>query len=466
MIEPVHVPARFIGASLVVLMAGLQGDEPAAAMVTALGDRGRRSGQTRVIDAVHQSFALRYALRAGPVGQAMSRPGNVARSTWDLGQPGKGDGHASSDGQGHIDMSRIVEVRVDVLKTPVSASYSAAQNRVDANWQVLARVRTESGVEGFGYIVQPRGELIGTIASASRELAAALVGMPVSRPEAIWAQMARRADWVGPGGLLHWAMTPLDIAVWDAAGRLQGQALFRMLGGYAERVPAYASDRLWYSLPVDVLQASVAEHARAGFRAVKLRLSHTAGAAEQAERVAAACDAAGDGVEVWVDATEGWSATRAMQIGPALQAAGARWLEDPVHHENLTALAELARSLQIPVTGGEHYYTLDQFRRCFQARALDVVILDLARVGGITPWRRIAALAQAFQVPVCGHVVPEVHVHLLAATPVGHQVEYMPRSAEILVDMPVPRDGEMAPIDAPGHGLELDLDAVERYRVE
>jgi len=141
------------------------------------------------------------------------------------------------------------------------------------------------------------------------------------------------------------------------------------------------------------------------------------------------------------------------------------WLEDPVHHQNLAALAQLSRTLEVPIAGGEHLYQLSAFRDLLQARGVDIAIMDLARVGGITPWRKIAALAQAHNIPVCGHVVPEVHVHLLAAVPNGHMVEYMPRSRAILQAMPELKDGHLIAPDAPGLGLTLDEAAVQRYRV-
>ena len=359
---------------------------------------------------------------------------------------------------------KIESVTVEVLKIPVANAYMAAGRAVDANWHVLARVRAVGGIEGVGYIVQPRGDLMRPIAAAGAELGEHLVGADLRNVEQLWSSLAAKANWVGPGGLLHWALAPLDIAIWDALGKALGQPIFRLLGGYRSEVVAYASDRMWYSVPVDDLQASIRGYAAAGYGGVKLRLSHTAPAAEQAERVRRAKEAAGPDVDVMVDATEGWSYTQAVETGRALQDAGASWLEDPIDHSDYLGLGKIRDRFDMQVTGGEHYYTLAQVRECLEARALDVIILDLARVGGITPWRKMAALGEAYNVPVCGHVVPEVHVHLLASTPAGHMVEYMPRSNDILRNMPEPKGGVMAPVDAPGHGLELDEAAVARFR--
>jgi L-alanine-DL-glutamate epimerase-like enolase superfamily enzyme len=360
---------------------------------------------------------------------------------------------------------KITQVTVDVVRVPVARPYVAGARTVDANWHVLARITTSDGVEGVGYVVYPRPDLMTTIGHAARELGAHLLGMSVLEPEAAWERLARRGDWVGPGGLLHCALAPLDIAIWDAAGKTLGQPLYRLLGGYRDRLPTYASDGLWYSLSPEELAASAARHVANGFGAVKLRLGKEASAELEARRVQAVREAVGPEVKIMVDATESWSHVQARRTGRVLQEAGIAWLEDPVHHLDVAGLAELRRQLDVPVAAGEHLYHLDAFRTLLEARAVDVVILDLARVGGITPWRKIAALAHAHRIPVCGHVVPEIQVHLLAAVPNGHMVEYVPRSADLLTTMPRVEHGELVAPDAPGLGLALDEAALRRHRV-
>ncbi len=359
---------------------------------------------------------------------------------------------------------KITQVAVNVLRVPVDHPYLAGGRTVDANWHVLARVTTSDGVEGVGYIVYPRPDLMTAICHAARELGEHLVGMSILEPEAAWDRLARRGDWVGPGGLLHCALCPLDVAVWDAAGKTLGQPLHRLLGGYRDRLPTYASDGLWYSLSADELAASARRHVDAGFGAVKLRLGREATPELEARRVHAVRAAVGADIRIMVDATESWSLVQARRAGRVLQDAGIAWLEDPVHHHDVAGLAELRRQLEIPIAAGEHLYHLDAFRTLLEAQAVDVLILDLARVGGVTPWRKVAALAQAHRIPVCGHVVPEIQLHLLAAVPNGHMVEYVPRSAGILTSMPRRERGELVVPDAPGLGLELDEAAVRRYQ--
>jgi L-alanine-DL-glutamate epimerase-like enolase superfamily enzyme len=360
---------------------------------------------------------------------------------------------------------KITRVAVDVLRVPVERAYVAGGRTVDANWHVLARVTTSDGAQGFGYVVYPRPDLMTTIGHAARELGQHLLGMSVLEPEAAWDRLARRGDWVGPGGLLHVALAPLDIAVWDAAGKTLGQPLWRLLGGYRDRLPSYGSDGLWYSLTPDELAAAARGHVESGFGAVKLRLGREATPEGEVLRVRAVRDAVGPGIRIMVDATESWTLTRARRTGRALQEAGIAWLEDPVHHHDVAGLADLRQRLDVPIAAGEHLYHLDAFRALLEARGVDVVILDLARVGGITPWRKIAALAQAHRVPVCGHVVPEIQIHLLCAIPHGHLVEYVPRSAGILTAMPRLDQGDLLAPHGPGLGIELNDSAVRQHTV-
>jgi L-alanine-DL-glutamate epimerase-like enolase superfamily enzyme len=136
-----------------------------------------------------------------------------------------------------------------------------------------------------------------------------------------------------------------------------------------------------------------------------------------------------------------------------------------VNHQNIAGLARLSHALEAPVAAGERLFGVEPFVRTLEARAVDFAIIDLARVGGITPWMKVAALAQAKGVPLAGHVIPEVHVHLLAAVPNGHLVEYMHRSEPITKSRVEMEDGHLVASKSPGLRIELDEAACERYRI-
>jgi L-alanine-DL-glutamate epimerase-like enolase superfamily enzyme len=360
---------------------------------------------------------------------------------------------------------QVEHVEVSVVRVPPDAPYQASGRTVDAYWHVLARVRTRDGAAGFGYIVALNAALVQAVASACRELGEQLVGANVMEPEAAWERLYRRGSWSGPGGLLHFAIAPLDIALWDAAGKTLGQPLYRMLGGFRDRLPVYGSDGLWYNLSLDALAANARRYADRGFTAVKLRIGHETDPAKEVARVQAVRDACGPAMRVLVDATETWDLATALNTGYALQDAGIHWLEDPIHHDNVSGYANLCRQLRVRIATGEHIYTAAGFLRLFEQRGTTIALVDLGRAGGVTPWRRIAALAHAFDIPVCGHVLPELHVQLASAMPNGYLVEYVPRSAPILQAMPAVENGFLVAPKAPGLGLALDEDAVQRFTV-
>lgn len=360
---------------------------------------------------------------------------------------------------------KIETAKVSVLRVVPPKAYEAAGKTVDAYWHVLAEITTTDGVRGFGYTVAPGTSMIQTMASASRELAQVLIGMHVLETEAAWERMARKGSWIGPGGLLHQAISPLDIAMWDAAGKSLGQPLYRLLGGYRDRLPVYGSDGFWYSLPLEQLAANAVRYKGEGYTAVKLRIGHEKDPAREVSRVNAVREAAGPGVRVLVDATETWDLATALETGHALQEAGVHWLEDPISTDNVAGLARLCGQLRMRIATGEHLYRVTDFARLFEAGATGIALIDLGRIGGITQWRRVAALAHACGVPVCGHVLPEVHVHLASAVPNGYLVENVPRSAGILKAMPALEDGCLVAPKAPGLGLELDEEAVRKYTV-
>jgi L-alanine-DL-glutamate epimerase-like enolase superfamily enzyme len=361
--------------------------------------------------------------------------------------------------------TQIVDVRVDLLKVPLEKPYFAAGKEITSYWHVLARLRTRDGVEGFGYVVLLNDQLVRPLADATRELGQLLVGMDVFTPEKAWAALDRAAEWIGPGGMVSYAIAPLDIAMWDAMGKAAGQPLYRLLGGFRDRVPTYASDGLWYSLSLDDLAASARRHRDAGFAALKLRIGHERTAAAEIDRVRAVREAVGEDVAILVDATETWDVNTALERGRALQDAGIHWLEDPINHRDVAGLQRMTSLLEVPIATGEHLYTLAEYRHLIDAHGAGIVIIDLARIGGITPWRHVASLAKAHAVRVCGHVIPEVHVHLVAAVPNGHLAEYVPRSERILQAMPKIEGGRLVAPEGPGLGLALDEEAVRDFTV-
>jgi L-alanine-DL-glutamate epimerase-like enolase superfamily enzyme len=155
----------------------------------------------------------------------------------------------------------------------------------------------------------------------------------------------------------------------------------------------------------------------------------------------------------------------AIEVGHRLEAQHLFWLEDPVAHDDYAGLARVADTLVTPIAAGEYHYGIVPFRHLLEARSIDIVMVDLLRVGGITQWMKVAGMAEAFNLPVVSHLVPEIHVHLVAAAPNGLTVEYMPWSLRLFEQTPAIEDGQLVVPNKPGLGLAFDQAAVKRYQV-
>jgi len=171
-------------------------------------------------------------------------------------------------------------------------------------------------------------------------------------------------------------------------------------------------------------------------------------------------------MDLMCDINQRWRPEQAIDIGRRVEDAGVGlfWLEDVTTCDDYAGLARVADALSTPVAGGEYLWGITPFRHMMEARSVDIPMIDQVRSGGITPWLKIAGIAEAFNLPVVSHGVPEIHVHLVGAVPNGLTVEYMPRLFPLWKAVPVPVDGDLLMPQAPGLGLEFDEAAIDRYR--
>src|ERR1041384_3882252 len=186
----------------------------------------------------------------------------------------------------------------------------------------------------------------------------------------------------------------------------------------------------------------------------------------EVERMVKIREAIGPDIKLMCDIHQRWRPEQAIDIGRRVEGAGVGlfWLEDVTTADDYPGLARVADALSTPVAGGEYLWGITPFRHMLEARSVDIVMIDQVRAGGITPWLKIAGMAEAFNVPVVSHGVPEINVHLIGAVPNGLTVEYMPRLFPLWRAVPPPKDGMLDMPTAPGLGLEFDEAAIEKYR--
>ncbi|MCC7485141.1 MAG: mandelate racemase/muconate lactonizing enzyme family protein [Burkholderiales bacterium] len=329
---------------------------------------------------------------------------------------------------------------------------------------VTLRVRTDQGIEGVGYTFFGAA-LTGALRQAVESLGALAIGEDPLRIEAIHAKLRAAAAGSGPGGILTLALSAIDIALWDIKGKAVDQPVWQLAGGCRDRVPAYASGALMRTFPLDHLVKAGPKLVEKGFRQMKTQLAlpgETSPRVEE-ERIRRMREAIGPDIDLMCDINQRWRVEQAVDIGSRIEDVGLYWLEDVTTADDFQGLARVSAALSTPVAGGEYLYGPAPFRQMMEARSVDIVMIDLMRAGGITGWLKIAGMAEAYNLPVVSHLVPEIHVHLVAAIPHGLTVEYMPWTFALFEEVPVPVKGELTVPRKPGLGLAFDEKAIRRY---
>jgi L-alanine-DL-glutamate epimerase-like enolase superfamily enzyme len=329
---------------------------------------------------------------------------------------------------------------------------------------VTLELGTDAGLEGIG-LTFFGGPLTKALREAVEALAALTMGESPLHVEAIVDKLRRAASGAGPGGIFTLALSAIDIALWDIKGKALQQPLCTLLGGHRARVPTYASGALMRPHPVDYLATAGPRLAGMGFKQMKMQLGAEPTVAREIERVRVLRQALGDDIDLMCDINQLWDVNQAIEIGRRVEPYHLFWLEDVVAHDDYQGLARVADALTTPVCAGEYHYGIRPFRHMLEARSIDIVMIDLLRVGGITQWMKVAGMAEAYNVPVVSHLIPEMHVHLIAAIPHGLTVEYMPWTLRLFEETPAIEQGQLVVPQQPGLGLKFDAAAIKRYEI-
>jgi L-alanine-DL-glutamate epimerase-like enolase superfamily enzyme len=360
---------------------------------------------------------------------------------------------------------KITHVTTRVLRTPADNPLVVGLPApTDTREFVTLELGTDEGLVGVG-LTFFGGALTPALKAAVDALAGLVVGHDPTQVEAIAARLRHAAGSSGPGGIFTLALSAVDIACWDLKGKAVGQSVCALLGGLRDRVPTYASGALMRPHPVDYLATAGPRLRDRGFRQMKMQCGSEPTPAASIERVRVVREAIGPEVDLMCDINQLWSVPHAIEVGRRLEPYHLYWLEDPVAHDDYAGLARVADALTTPIAAGEYHYGIVPFRHLLEARAIDIVMIDLLRVGGITQWTKVAGLAEAFNVPVVSHLVPEIHVHLMAAIPNGLTVEYMPWTLGLFEETPALEGGQLVVPKKPGLGLAFDQAAIKRYQI-
>jgi L-alanine-DL-glutamate epimerase-like enolase superfamily enzyme len=325
----------------------------------------------------------------------------------------------------------------------------------------LVRITCADGVQGVGY-----GYTIGTggssvLALLRDHLAPRLIGRDALEIERLWKDLFFHTHATAVGAITSLALAAIDTALWDARCRRSGQPLWKAAGGAQPRVPIYTTEGGWlHHSALQLVDESAAAKA-SGFRGTKLKVGKPT-IPEDVARLSAVRRAVGDEFEVMIDANQAFTVSEARRRAHAFADLGLAWFEEPLPAEDIAGHVELAAVATMPIAVGESLYHPSHFREYLERRACSIVQVDCARIGGITPWLKVAHLAETFNVAVCPHFLMELHVSLAAAVPNGAWVEYIPQLDPIATSRLAMADGYASPPDVPGLGIAWDFAAIDR----
>jgi len=360
--------------------------------------------------------------------------------------------------------SRIESITTRIVALPLEESiphpFMGARTQKAT---LIVQVHTSDGCTGFGYAAIESTAFVGVVGSIVNELAVALKGQDPARRAFIYERMWSLTVDLLHEGASNLALAAIDFALWDIAGQQAGMPLWKMLGGFRDKVPAYASWTLWRHHSIDRLEKDSAAIVAQGYRAMKMRMGNRT-LAEDMERARAVRRGAGPDAEIMVDALWGLSATDGVRMARALEEINCSWLEEPVREGDFAGLAQARAAQAVPIAAGERISRVAHLPTLIPV--IDHAIIDVAHIGGITPWLKAAALLDMHNLPISAHSHGLVHMHLLASTRTGAWIEWMPWLDALFVDPPQPRDGWFHLGEKPGLGLTLDEAALQRYAVK
>ncbi len=332
----------------------------------------------------------------------------------------------------------------------------------------VIKVETDEGITGVGLGAGVAdAEEIGR--SIAEHLKQYVIGRDPFDTERIWDDMWQ-PKLVGRRGITTRVISAIDIALWDIRGKACGRPLYKMLGGFTDRVPVYIAGGYYEEgKGLKELAAEMEESVLMGARAVKMKIGG-ASINEDVERVRVVREAVGPDVKLMVDANCAYRFYEAIQIARKMERYDIYWFEEPVNPDDYKGHQAVAHATIIPIATGENEYTRYGFRDLIENRCAAIIQPDALVMGGVTEYMKVAALAQAHDLPIAPHGNQNVHVHLVAAIPNGLTVEYYRGTTDPMWDKTfreqlVVEDGHLRPPDRPGLGIELNDEALARYRI-
>lgn len=350
----------------------------------------------------------------------------------------------------------ITGITARPIIAPLERPIKTASGEIPHAPLVLIDVSTSAGITGCAYIFCYTPLTMTPIVSFIHNLAENLTGQGIA-PMDVMASCEAMFRLPGRQGLVGMALAGIDMALWDALGKLHDAPVVELLGGAVRPLPAYDS----YGILDPIRDAKVIEDSvAAGFKAIKIKLN-AIGPNHDIETVAAVRNIIGDDIELMVDFNQSLSVTEALYRISAIAEYNIHWVEEPVPAEDLRRHAAIRSKANIPIQTGENWWFPEGMALSIAAGASDLAMIDIMKIGGVSGWLRAMGQAEAASLPVSSHLFTEASAHVLAVTPTVQWLEYLDIASSILLDPAKPKDGYLSP-QGPGLGITWNEEVIAK----
>jgi L-alanine-DL-glutamate epimerase-like enolase superfamily enzyme len=360
--------------------------------------------------------------------------------------------------------ANIQTIDAGLYRIPLPVTLSDSTHGTMTHFELItARIYDADGAEGMGYTYTVGCNGAAIYSQIRRDLAPMLIGEGADRIEALWHKMWWRLHYGGRGGAASFAISAVDMALWDLKARRRGDPLWRLLGGNDPLVPCYAGG-IDLQFTLEQLLEQTEGNLAKGFRAIKMKVGRPK-LSEDLARVKAMRERLGPDFPLMVDANMRWSVDEAVRAARGLQASSVYWLEEPTIPDDVEGHARIVREGGLPVAAGENLHSLWEFAAYVRAQAVTFPEPDVTNCGGVTAFMKIAHLAEAFNLPVTSHGAHDITVHCLAAAPNRSYLEAHGFGLDKFLAHPLEiREGFAVAPDRPGHGVAFDWKGLEALR--
>lgn len=360
---------------------------------------------------------------------------------------------------------KIINVSTEILDLEVEAKRSDAVQEFVKQETVFVRIFTEENLVGTGYTYT-----IGTGGQAiykllTENLLPRLIGQDTRRIEYIWHDLFSSTRATAPGAITSLALAAIDIALWDVNSQYNGDPLWISAGGFRRENTLYDTENGWLHLETEHLVQNLTRLQKKGWGAAKIKIGKPS-LAEDRERLLAVREAVGDSFDIMVDANQAFTVSEAVQMARVLEDLGIKWFEEPLPADDLLGHVTLAKMTSVPIAVGETLYSLGQFQQYVNLGAASIIQVDVARVGGITPWLKTAKLAEANNLYVSPHFLMEIHTSLVSGIPNGMYVEHIPQLTAITKRPSEIVGNKILSPSTPGVGIDWDWDKIDNVVID